>query len=553
MPPQVGETISADQLRRLRQQTQSPQLPRVGETISAEQFRALQATEIPPERMEPRGRQFLRGAQNVLGGIFGGDILGEAIGAQIARRSPAGRELARQEREGIAPRGTTAETFQAPTGREIAGDIARTGLLFTPVGRGGQAVTSALRGVGLRRGTGILGQTVAGGGTGAAFDIAEDVAEGRELGLGGGTIVGGGLPIAARGIGLAGRIVGRVGSETGGALTGTSAETLEQAFEVSRRGGPELESFTRALRGQTTPEGLVNSLRDNIAEVVTQRGERFSRSLQPIANREVPTRTAKDAFRRSLGQFGITVDRIEEGGRTIERLNFDKSALRLVPNARTRIEQAFTEVNNLPTRIELGDLDTTRQALKVLRLAGDSPSENRANRLLDDAVRSVREAGENVEGYGRLLDEFGETSEFLEELQRGVSAGDRNTIDQTYRRLATTLRTNNEQRMALVRELDEATEGAILSRVAGQQLSELFPRGIFRQIVAGLTFGGVAVGGVAPSLLAPLVFASPRVTGEVVRALGIGKRRADELIRAISAARTVLIRSGVIIESETSQ
>ena len=112
--------------------------------------------------------------------------------------------------------------------------------------------------------------------------------------------------------------------------------------------------------------------------------------------------------------------------------------------------------------------------------------------------------------------------------------------------MATALKTNNEQRMALVRELDEATDGAILSQISGQQLSEAMPRGIFRQISAGIAGGAVLTGGLNPALLPGLIFASPRVVGEFARSLGIGARKAQLLIDAVADARGVLLKSGII-------
>lgn len=560
----VGETITAEQLRKM-----GGKVPEVGETISASQLQGLGG--VPPSAQPsttPQPSTLSEKAGGILGATVGGDVIGEAIGTQVAKRRFAKQDVGgpsaqeRQRAEGIFKRRTGqetdfskeaqkrellgSETFQGPTGGQIAGDVARTALLFTPVGKGGALATRGLGALGLKRGAGVGGQAIAGGATGAAFDVAEDVAEGRDVGLGGGTAVGAGLPLVSKGIGVARSLLGRVGAEAGGALTGTSAETLEQAFDAARKGGKELETFTQALRNRTTPEQLVNSLRTNISQVATQRNTQFKDALGKITNKAVQTKTAKDSLVSQLNEAGITI-----GDNAL--LDFGKSKLKLVPSAQRKIQQAFTEVNNLPEVVRLGDLDTTRQAVKALSLTGDEPAANLGNKLIDDATRSIRQAGESVEGYGKLLDDFGETSEFLDELQRGVSSGDRATIDQTFRRLTTTLRTNNEQRMALLRELDEATDGAILSRVSGQQLSELFPRGLIRQIGTSIAVGGAAFGGIPSSVLLPLIFASPKVTGEVIRALGVTTRIGGEIMNVIRKLREVYIKAGIITGAETSE
>lgn len=254
----------------------------------------------------------------------------------------------------------------------------------------------------------------------------------------------------------------------------------------------------------------------------------------------VKTQLAKDNFRKTLESVGIA---IKDDG----TLDFANNKLRNVPQAQTKINQAWAEVSNMPDTLSIKDLDTTRQAVKAISsIAGDEPSANLGNMLIEDATRSVRLAGEQVDGYGKLLDNFGETSEFLDELNRGLSSGEKATVDQAYRRIATTLKTNNEQRMALVKELDEATGGSLLADISGQQLSEVLPRGIFRQISAGIAGGAAITGSVSPALLPSLVLASPRAVGEFARSLGISTAKADALIDAVAEARSVLIKAGAV-------
>jgi hypothetical protein len=479
---------------------------------------------------------------SVLGAIFGGDKIGDAIGTQIARVSPAGRELADQERRGVAPAGSVESTFKSPTAGQLVGDIFRTAALASPPGRIAGLIARGVGSVG--RAARVAGNIVEGGVTGALADTGVSMAEGRGPYLGLGTALGLGIPAAspvAQALSRVSlRLAGKGSAEIQGALTGTSAETIQQAFEAARTGGKDLQKFTAAMRGETTPEALVNSVRENIDRIAAQRQTLFKDTLAELSDATVSTAPAKERFQRELQDAGITID--EEG-----LLDFSASKLRTVPNAQAKLQQAWKEIEAMPEMLSIGDLDTTRQAIKGIKaISGDEPSANLANMLIDDAVRSVRSAGEQVDGYGRMLDNFGETSEFLDELSRGLSTGDKRTIDQTYRRMATALKTNNEQRMALIRELDAMTDGAVLSTIAGQQLSEALPRGIFRQIAAAMAAGGVLTGGLTAQTIPVLVFASPRVTGEVVRALGLGAAKTDQIIEALKTARGVLTKIGAI-------
>ena len=500
---------------------------------------------------------------SVLDSVFGGGKIGSAIGTSIARSqvkdsttgpSDEERRFAEQsfkQRTGKDidfSRETQTQDIKdsmtGPSKKEIVGDVARVGATFVPVGKLAGAGTKLLQGMGIKKGAQYLAGIAAGGTAGAAIDLTEDIKHDRKLSLGLGSLIGAGIPAAtpvAAAIGrVSARMVGKFGSEISGALTGTSAETLEQAFTAAKKGGKELDAFTDALRGKTTPERLAQTLRDNTQIINTQRQTLFKETLTELGDEIVDTKTAKDSFFSMLDEAKI---HFNENG----TLNFSKSGkLKLVPQAQTKIHQAFKEIADLPPTATLEEIDDVRQAIKALSLTGDDASANLGNKLIDDAVRSVRKAGEQVDGYGQMLDEFGETSQFLDDLQKGLAATDKRTIDQTYRRMATALKTNNEQRMALVRELDEITDGAILSQISGQQLAEMMPRGIFRQIAAGMAGGAVLTGGLSQSMLPALVFASPRVTGEFVRALGLTAKQTGVMINSIAQARNALIKVGII-------
>lgn len=475
--------------------------------------------------------------------VFGGGKIGEAIGKQIAKgrlgdtvqRFAVGRDLSPEEEANVS---------SGPGALQVAGDTARIALNFTPVGKAAGLASRGLSRLGLTRGAQTVGNVAASGATGAAADVAVNVSEGNNPKIGLGALLAAGIPAASPVIRAVGRALSRLATqgaaEVQGTLTGTSAETIEQAFIAARKGGRDLDELTTALRGRTTPEQLVNNARESVSVVDQRRQELFRETIGELGNEIVETAPAKEAFKDTLSRFKVQID---DNG----MLDFSNSELRTVEQAQSKLQKAWQEISDMPDTMPLSAVDTTRQAIRAIKeIAGDDPSANKANALIDDAARAVRQVGEQVEGYGQLLDNFEDTSEFLEQLTRGLSTGDKKTIDQAYRRLATTLRTNNEQRAALLEDLDKATDGALLSTVAGQQLSETLPRGIFRQIAAGIAGTGFITGGLSASFLPALVFASPRVTGEVIRALGISARKAETLVDAINEARGVLVKIGAI-------
>lgn len=333
------------------------------------------------------------------------------------------------------------------------------------------------------------------------------------------------------GVSATGRGAGFVGSELSGAFTGTSGETIRQAFDAARKGGKDLQEFTDALRKKTTPEQLVNRLRESSDMVSGEKTKRFGAMLDSIGTETVETNTILPDFVQDLDKVGIRVG--ADGD-----LDFSASKFRTVPQAQKKLQAAYDEISNLGDTQTVRGIDTSRQALGALELAGDDASARTANMVITAAKARVREAGAKVPGYQQALTQFGDDAEFLEQISRSLSSGDQATIDTAYRRLATALKTNNEQRMNLLKELDEATDGYILSGVAGQQLSEELPRGLFRQIVAGGAVFNAFSGGLGTLLTPAILFASPRATGEVLRALGIGAGKIDALLAALNKVRT---------------
>lgn len=336
--------------------------------------------------------------------------------------------------------------------------------------------------------------------------------------------------VAARAGGTAAKIPAFAASEVSGALTGTSGETIRQAFNAARAGGKELQEFTDALRKKTTPEQLVGRLRESTDTLSAEKTAKFGEMLDTIGDTAVATDEVLPGVLDDFAKVGVKVG--EDG-----QLDFSGSKFRTVPQAQAKLQKAYDEVAALGAEQTVRGVDTSRQALGALLLAGDDASARTANFVITNAINKVRAAGTKVDGYQKALTEFGDDAEFLNEISRALSSGDQATVDTAYRKLATALKTNNEQRRNLLEQLDDMTDGYILSAVAGQQLSEELPRGIFRQIAAGMVGSGVITGGVSTSILPALVFASPRVTGEVLRAAGVAAGKIDDLVGAFKKAR----------------
>lgn len=355
---------------------------------------------------------------------------------------------------------------------------------------------------------------------------------GRVIGAGAGKVTD---TLAAGGTGGV-----RLASEVQGVLTGTGGESLRQAFNAAYKGGKDLSTFTDNLRGRVTPETLVQTVRENVGKVQAARNSDFTRTLSTLGDRKVNTVGLRETVENNLRDFNIDV---KDGA-----LDFSKSKFSTVPQARTKLQEMYGEITRLGNEEDLVRVDTSRQALRNLLLAGDDGSANTANAIITDAIDAVRDTGKQVDGYESMLNRFASESEFLDELNQSLSTGNKASIETAFKKLTVSLRTNNEQRLALLKELDQATGGTILSQVAGQQMSELLPRGIFRQVALSLAGASAVIpGGVAlaPTIVTSLLAVSPRVAGETIRALGITGRKLTTFLDSLEAVRKVLRQMGI--------
>lgn len=342
----------------------------------------------------------------------------------------------------------------------------------------------------------------------------------------------GALTQAKETIAPVGRLISKAPSEISGTLTGTSGETIREAFNAAYKGGKDLDALTKNLRSQQTSESLVNNIRNSVNTVQTNNTNQFSSMLENVGNNIVSTKGIKGSVESELKNLGVNV----KNG----ILDFSNSKFRTVPEAQRKLSTMYEEIKRFGDTATINEIDTSRQALGSLLLTGEDASAKTANKAITTSIDKVRSAGMKVEEYKTALNQFAENADFLDEISKSLSVGDKSTIDSAYKKIITTLKTNNEQRLKLIRELDTATDGSLLSSIAGQQLSEELPRGLFRQISAGIVGAGVVTGGTTTAILPALVFASPRLTGEFVRALGIGASKTNQMIKAINSVRTTL-------------
>lgn len=421
----------------------------------------------------------------------------------------------------------------APTSQPLrkAGSAIEAASYLAPVGTAAKATEKVLSPfVGKTLGK-FGGNLAASGGTGYAVDVGMNLAEGKTgteaLKPGLGTGIGVALPIVPPALGAAARGAG----ESLGLSTGAGYGAIKEAFNAAAAGGERARAFVESLRGRTSPEAIVTEADDALRGIIRDRGNSYQGQLAKVTadnKKSFDISPVQKKLDTMLEEFNVA--RNPETG----VLDFSRSPG--LGRYKTDLQEIQDVLDNWGTKT--GDrtvvgIDNLKQTLDDFR-RGSADA-----RKFDSFVTALRNSAKDIikdePGYSKLVGDYAEKTALIKDIQRALSLGDKASVDTGFRKLTTALRTNNEFRKELIDELDQASGGYLSSRIAGQQLSEMLPRGLARQIegfgAAGAVMSGV---GIVP-ILKFAAFASPRVVGEIVNALGISKRVFNDLLDHLGA------------------
>lgn len=443
---------------------------------------------------------------------------------------------------GLLLGGKPEDLIEKPTGREIAGAALNIGSLLlptTPIARG----VAGMVGTQAPRLASTVGNIAAGGLVGAGMDVAKDLEEGTPVSLGAGTIAGMAIPAAAP---LISKAAGRLAGESAGITTGAGYGSLQRGFQAAKQGGDEAEAFRQALRGDVSPDQLVNEARDALGTITTRRSQEYQKMLEGLkgSKQQLDVSPIFNEFKKQLDNFGVQLTR--------DGLDFSRSVFRFNTQAQTDISKIAGEMADFGLRE--GDrtpvgVDRLKQSFS--NIYGDT----RDARALVEAMRKeTRNILGKVDGYDEGMKLYSEMSDAIEDIQKGLSLSDRSSVDTAFKKITSSLRQNQDFRKQLLMEIDKETGGTLSAKIAGQQLSEIAPRGLMRTVLGSGSIVAMATGMYPALLLA--IKTSPRLAGEIANVLGKTARDAavikDILIKAAAGISSGLSPSGGQPPTESS-
>lgn len=524
----------------------------------------------PTEQTKPK-KTFGQKVANTTDAIFGGKQIGTAFGTAAARAktkrgtdiiSPDYSQLtpeakARLEAKGVptsrdAQLQETADTIKGPTAKQIVGDVARVATNFIPVGKGAELASAGIRAlpkivrpaVGTAR---VAGNVIAGAATGAGIDAADDLARGDKVNVGAGTAIGAAIPLAGPILKGAGNIV----RETLGRTTFAGAGNLKQVIAATRKGGEQAKAVGDAINGRVTEQETVDKARNAFHSVIDNRSKKYQEDLSKIANVDTPVdhTPVLGAFDRNLKKFGVK--QAEDG-------SYDFSRAPGMEQYKPRIDKLLDVLKNWGS--QEGDntivgIDKMKQVMEDFEVGTQdalkydsfvNSLKKEAKGLITDQIGKAH-GPEVVKNYQSLLKNYENSTNDIKEIDRLMGLGDGKSADLAYNKLSKIFRNNNGIRERLVQELNQSSGGTLVPELAGRAFSEYLPGPIRTSFAGAGAISGAAGGINFLPIVAGLASLSPKIVGQLGRALGFTLRQKDALEKVIFGANGAVSPGDVIV------
>lgn len=330
-----------------------------------------------------------------------------------------------------------------------------------------------------------------------------------------------------------------------GMTTGTGEGPVRQAARAGFEGN---KALVDSMRGNVPMTGVVEQAQSAVRRMGEDRGAAYKAGMSASTSGDtwINYQPINDAVRSAhdiVYYKGIAKD--DAAAKVLQDIQEKIGEWRDIPIER----DATGRVISSPYAVEAAD--ALKQALGDIRK--DTKPGSRSRAVADSVYHATKDAiVAQAPEYARVMKNYSDASDKINELQRTFSLGEKASTDTTLRKLQSTQRNNVQanygHRNALLDELADY-EPDLPYALAGQSLSSVTPRGITSQIAAkslGLTGGGMLAGNAAgvaainPAMLAitgsTLPFFSPRIVGEAAYAGGRAARYASPVVEAIPSA-----------------
>ncbi len=341
--------------------------------------------------------------------------------------------------------------------------------------------------------------------------------------------------------------LGILGREALGVTTGAGGETLRVAYQSAKTGGGK---FIQALRGQISQQDVLNSAKEGLQTIKSQRAEAYKSQLtgiQATTGKVLSLEPLKTNINSLLSHYNIKSSKVG-------KLDFSKSTIADTAEQKrisSVVEETMKWSDNTPVGIDI-----------LKRRLDDFFTTSGQGRALTNAIRNGVNnlLNKEVPGYAEMTKGYRDASQLISELERTLSLKGTSAVDTTLKKLTSALKRDADFRRELLTKLDDATKADVAGQIAGAILNPVVPSGLIgRSVFASGPVAALFSGSVNPSMFTSIALSSPRIVGEFLNALGITARYAENIqkflskIKAVETARNIerpLFQAGRLKENQ---
>lgn len=348
-----------------------------------------------------------------------------------------------------------------------------------------------------------------------------------------GALIGGAMPGAVKVAGEAGKAAKSVINHLLGASTGTSAETVQAAYNAGKTGATQ---FADNMRGNSQFDDVVSAAKEGLARMRDARGQQYRSGMIDISNDKsiLDFAPIENAMNRvmSIGNYkGVQTNKHASG--IVNELSDTVANWKSLNPAEYHTPEGLDALKRA-----VGDIRDSTQFGTSARKAADT---------VYNAVKA--EISSQAPTYSKVMSDYAKASGTLDEITRALSLGDKAAKDTAIRKLQSLMRnnaqTNYGNRLSIAKELEQQGGVSLTPAIAGQAMNTWLPRGMVGAIekagMAGL--GGASL--MNPSLLPAMLLsplASPRAVGEIANAFGRASGSVGKAANAVSSMSPQLVK-----------
>jgi len=311
---------------------------------------------------------------------------------------------------------------------------------------------------------------------------------------------------------------GNVSADVLGMTTGVGPEAVKSAFKAGAEGDT---SFMQNLRGQVPMQDVLDTVKQNLQNMKSQKNEAYRSGMVDIKNDKSVLgfndvdQALNDA--KKMSTFGTQIK--------------NQKAYETYQTLQNEIDN-WKKLNPVEYHTPEG-FDALKQ--KIGGIVDSIPYEEKTAKTVGNQVYNKLRSTINDQAptYSKVMGEYSDASDTIREIEKTLSQNPKASVDTQMRKLQSLTRnnvqTNYGNRLELAKQLEEQGGQSFMPALAGQAMSSITPRGLAR-------VGGVGTLGAIynnPMALAALPFQSPAAVGAGAYATGKIARGVNQMAQGI--------------------